>query len=115
VIRLSAAIISAAGSSRPARAPLPEVSCQASTRASARPSSARRRAASVDGENHPAQRCSQLPGRHQPGFLAERRGDRGGDIIEHRKFGGEDVGTGAVDEPGEQRGQHRRNPGQLAG
>ncbi len=46
LIRWSAAIISAGSSSRPASAPFPDISCQLSTRASARPDSARRRAAS---------------------------------------------------------------------
>ena len=46
LIRLSAEIISAVGNSRPEMAPLPDVSCQASTRASPRAFSDRRRAAS---------------------------------------------------------------------
>src|SRR5258708_5996849 len=51
VIRLSAATASAAGSSRPARPAFPEPSGQASTRAWARPCSARRRAAAGSSHN----------------------------------------------------------------
>jgi hypothetical protein len=116
-IRRSAAIASAAGSSRAASAALPEPSRQVSTLASARafsgPSPER---GGVYGQDHGTQRRAELPSRHRPGEIAEPHRDRRrGDVIKPRELVGEDHGLGPVDPPLCKRSQYRWQPREIPG
>ena len=117
VIRSSAAIASAGGSSRPARAAFPEDSGHVSTRAicPGRLGAAAQRGR-VEVQDHRPQRRAQLPGRHRPRLPEERHRGRGClPVAQAGQLAGEDRRAGPIDPAREQRREHRRQPDQIPG